>query len=83
MAGLSVDIRMDYPGFTLAVAQEFPEQGITALFGPSGCGKSTLLRIIAGFERGATGRVSFDGETWAGTGRITPPHKRGVGMVFQ
>jgi len=83
MAGLSVDIRMDYPGFTLAVAQEFPEQGITALFGPSGCGKSTLLRIIAGFERGATGRVSFDGEAWAGTGRITPPHKRGVGMVFQ
>ena len=83
MTGLSVDVRMDYPGFALEVATEFPARGITALFGPSGCGKTTLLRIIAGFEPGASGRVSFDGEVWAGPGRATPPHRRGVGMVFQ
>src|SRR6056297_1602146 len=83
MTGLSVDVRMDYPGFALEVATEFPARGITALFGPSGCGKTTLLRIIAGFEPGASGRVSFDGEIWAGPGRATPPHRRGVGMVFQ
>jgi molybdate transport system ATP-binding protein len=83
MAGLSVDIALDYPGFALALSHDFPARGLTAVFGPSGCGKSTLLRVIAGLERGARGDVRFDGETWQGAGRPTPPHRRGVGYVFQ
>ena len=83
MTGLSVDIRLDYPGFRLELAHDFAANGLTAVFGPSGCGKSTLLRVIAGLERGARGAVRFAGETWQGAGRATPPHRRGVGYVFQ
>ncbi|WP_374375695.1 ABC transporter ATP-binding protein [Dongia sp.] len=50
-----------------------------AILGPSGSGKSTLLRLIAGLDRPTTGRIYIKGED------VTelPPHKRGIGMVFQ
>ena len=50
-----------------------------ALLGPSGCGKTTTLRIIAGFGMPDTGSV------YIGDQDVTelPPHKRGLGMVFQ
>lgn len=83
MTDLSLDVRLSYPDFTLQVAQDVPGHGITALFGPSGCGKSTLLRIIAGFERAATGRVAYGPEVWQGPRSVLPPHRRGVGFVFQ
>ena len=55
-----------------------------AIVGPSGCGKSTLLRLIAGLDTPSIGCVSIDGMTVSEGGRIlVPPHKRGVGMVFQ
>lgn len=83
MSRLAVDIRLDFPGFSLAVAHDFELQGITALFGPSGCGKTTLLRTIAGHERRAVGRVAHDGEVWQEGKRWTRPHRRGVGYVAQ
>ncbi|WP_337954638.1 molybdenum ABC transporter ATP-binding protein [Sediminimonas qiaohouensis] len=83
MTMLSLDIRLDYPDFTLDFSHDLPARGLTAVFGPSGCGKSTLLRVIAGLERGARGTVRFDGTQWQGTSRTTPPHKRGIGYVFQ
>jgi putative spermidine/putrescine transport system ATP-binding protein len=52
---------------------------LIALLGPSGCGKTTLLRIIAGFLNPTTGRVLVDGEP---VGHL-PPHRRGIGIVFQ
>ena len=49
------------------------------LLGPSGSGKTTLLMILAGFVRADSGSVKFgDSEVIQ-----LPPHKRGVGMVFQ
>lgn len=83
MTELSVDVRVRYREFELAVTQGFPGNGITALFGPSGCGKTTLLRVIAGFETGATGRVSFAEEVWLDQRWSVAPHLRGVGYVFQ
>jgi putrescine transport system ATP-binding protein len=50
-----------------------------ALLGPSGCGKTTLLRLIAGFERPATGRILLDGIDLA----PVPPYRRPVNMMFQ
>jgi molybdate transport system ATP-binding protein len=79
---LSVDITLPRDSFTLRVRHDFAPGGITTLFGPSGCGKSSLLRVIAGFEPGARGRVALDGQDWQSP-RFTPPHKRGLGYVFQ
>ena len=50
-----------------------------AILGPSGSGKSTLLRLIAGLDRPTSGRIFFDGADVTDL----PPHKRGIGMVFQ
>lgn len=83
MTDLTTDIRVAFPDFALEVSHVFPGHGITALFGPSGCGKSTLLRIIAGFERGASGHVAFGDEVWLGHRSFLAPHRRGVGYVFQ
>ena len=60
-----------------------PLAGVTAVVGPSGCGKTTLLRILAGLERGATGRIAFDGAVWQDEGVFEPPRRRQVGLVFQ
>ena len=56
---------------------------LMAVLGPSGCGKTTLLRVIAGFEQPDAGCVVVSDEVVAGPGRIVPPEKRRVGMVFQ
>lgn len=51
---------------------------VVAVVGPSGCGKTSLLRAVAGLVA-AEGRISAGGRALAGL----PPHRRGVGMVFQ
>ena len=55
-----------------------------AILGPSGCGKSTTLRLLAGLEAPSEGQVLLDGTVISDGHRIvTPPHRRGVAMVFQ
>lgn len=56
---------------------------VVALLGPSGCGKSTTLRMIAGLEEVSAGEIAIDGKTVSRPGTSTPPHRRGLGMVFQ
>jgi iron(III) transport system ATP-binding protein len=65
------------------VSLEIEHGELMAVLGPSGCGKTTLLRLIAGFEDPDRGSVTVGEETVAGPGRIVPPEKRRVGMVFQ
>jgi putative spermidine/putrescine transport system ATP-binding protein len=49
------------------------------LLGPSGSGKTTTLRVIAGFERPDTGRVTLGGADITNQ----PPYARDVNTVFQ
>ena len=49
------------------------------ILGPSGSGKTTLLNLIAGFLAPDEGEIFFGGAPISGL----PPHKRGIGMVFQ
>ncbi|MDW8338949.1 MAG: ABC transporter ATP-binding protein [Thermoleophilia bacterium] len=61
------------------VSLEVARGEIVTVLGPSGSGKTTLLRVIAGLERPDRGRVLLEGVDLAGV----PPHRRGVGLVFQ
>ncbi len=54
-----------------------------AVVGPSGSGKTTLLRLVAGLEAPDAGEIRIGGRTAVGSGTMIPPHRRGVGMVFQ
>ncbi len=56
---------------------------IVCLLGPSGCGKTTVLRAIAGLEPVTAGEIILDGRVLSRRGHLVPPHKRGLGMVFQ
>jgi molybdate transport system ATP-binding protein len=71
--------------FTLDVELAIPGVGVTGVFGPSGAGKTSLLRCVAGLERAARGWIEVAGERWqdSAAGLFVPPHRRGVGYVFQ
>ena len=47
--------------------------------GSSGSGKSTTLSMLAGFETPSSGEILVGGQSLVNV----PPHKRGIGMVFQ
>ena len=49
------------------------------MLGPSGSGKTTCLMMLAGFETATSGDIRLDGSPI----NNIPPHKRGIGMVFQ
>ncbi len=74
-----VSVRFDDFTAVDAVDLDVGDREIICVLGPSGSGKSSLLRAIAGLERDATGRVSWDGTDLAGV----PPHRRGFGLMFQ
>ncbi len=81
---LSVALHHRFAGFTLDV--EFQAQaGVTALFGRSGSGKTSVINAVAGLLRPDRGRVTLDGQDLSNsqTGRWLPPHRRGLGYVFQ
>jgi len=61
------------------VSLEIGSGEFVTLLGPSGSGKTTLLMVLAGFVRPESGSVCFGEAEMV----LTPPHKRGVGMVFQ
>ena len=61
--------------FNLDVA---PGEFVTML-GPSGSGKTTCLMMLAGFEPTMNGTIYLKNKPI----NNVPPHKRGIGMVFQ
>lgn len=79
---LEVAIRRTVGVFTLDVELR-AAAGVTAIFGPSGAGKTTLARCLAGLSQPDAGRIVLDGRVlFDGRSRL-PPHRRGIGYVFQ
>lgn len=75
-------VQKTYDGETLVVKNfnlDMDQGEFITLLGPSGSGKTTCLMMMAGFEVPTHGQILLDGTS------ITrlPPHKRGIGMVFQ
>ena len=54
-----------------------------AIVGPSGCGKTTLLNLIAGLDSVDGGQIKIDGAIVSQPDQSIPPHKRGIGFMFQ
>src|SRR5210317_2386271 len=71
-----------YDGENLVVKDlnlSMPKGEFLTMLGPSGSGKTTCLMMLAGFETATHGEILLDGVSI----NNIPPHKRGIGMVFQ
>lgn len=69
--------------FSLDVDLALPGAGVTAISGKSGSGKTSLLRAVAGLDFHEGGFVKLGDSVWQDGGKFVPPHRRGVGYVFQ
>ena len=58
---------------------DIEEGEFVTMLGPSGSGKTTCLMMLAGFETPTHGEIYLDSNVISNI----PPHKRGIGMVFQ
>ena len=77
-----VEIQKSYDGETLVVKNlnlEVGEGEFLTMLGPSGSGKTTCLMMLAGFEPATHGEIFLQERPI----NKVPPHKRGIGMVFQ
>jgi putative spermidine/putrescine transport system ATP-binding protein len=77
-----VDVQKSYDGETLVVKNlnlDIVKGEFVTLLGPSGSGKTTTLMMLAGFEPATHGEIFLKGKPI----NKVPPHKRGIGMVFQ
>ena len=75
-------VQKSYDGETLVVKDlnlTMPKGEFLTMLGPSGSGKTTCLMMLAGFETATHGKILLDGVSI----NNIPPHKRGIGMVFQ
>ncbi|PVA07932.1 ABC transporter ATP-binding protein [Thalassorhabdomicrobium marinisediminis] len=75
-------VQKSYDGEVLVVKDlnlTMPKGEFLTMLGPSGSGKTTCLMMLAGFETATHGDIRLDGVSI----NNIPPHKRGIGMVFQ
>ncbi|EYD77761.1 Polyamine ABC transporter, ATP-binding protein [Rubellimicrobium mesophilum DSM 19309] len=75
-------VQKSYDGQTLVVKDlnlTVPKGEFLTMLGPSGSGKTTTLMMLAGFETATHGQIRLNGRNI----NDVPPHKRGIGMVFQ
>ncbi len=75
-------VQKSYDGETLVVKDlnlSVARGEFLTMLGPSGSGKTTCLMMLAGFETATSGEILLDGKPI----NSVPPHKRGIGMVFQ
>jgi putative spermidine/putrescine transport system ATP-binding protein len=75
-------VRKSYDGRTLVVRDldlDIAQGEFLTLLGPSGSGKTTTLMMLAGFEAPTGGQILLQGRDIT----LLPPHRRGIGVVFQ
>ncbi|WP_172292754.1 ABC transporter ATP-binding protein [Pseudoruegeria sp. HB172150] len=75
-------VQKSYDGETLVVKDlnlSIGKGEFLTMLGPSGSGKTTCLMMLAGFETATHGEIRLGGQEI----NNIPPHKRGIGMVFQ
>jgi putative spermidine/putrescine transport system ATP-binding protein len=75
-------VQKSYDGVSLVVKDlnlSIAKGEFLTMLGPSGSGKTTCLMMLAGFETATNGEIRLDGTNI----NMVPPHKRGIGMVFQ
>ena len=75
-------VQKSYDGETLVVKDlnlQIGQGEFLTMLGPSGSGKTTCLMMLAGFETATHGEILLQGRPI----NNIPPHKRGIGMVFQ
>ncbi len=75
-------VQKSYDGEILVVKDlnlAMPKGEFLTMLGPSGSGKTTCLMMLAGFETATHGEIMLNGKPI----NNIPPHKRGIGMVFQ
>jgi putative spermidine/putrescine transport system ATP-binding protein len=75
-------VQKSYDGVSLVVKDlnlTIGKGEFLTMLGPSGSGKTTCLMMLAGFETATNGEIRLDGRPI----NQVPPHKRGIGMVFQ
>jgi putative spermidine/putrescine transport system ATP-binding protein len=75
-------VQKSYDGVSLVVKDlnlTIAKGEFLTMLGPSGSGKTTCLMMLAGFETATNGEIRLDGRPI----NQVPPHKRGIGMVFQ
>ena len=75
-------VQKSYDGENLVVKDlnlVMPKGEFLTMLGPSGSGKTTCLMMLAGFETATHGDIRLGGTSI----NNIPPHKRGIGMVFQ
>lgn len=76
------NVQKSYDGQILVVKDlnlDMHKGEFLTMLGPSGSGKTTCLMMLAGFEPATHGEIYLDSVP---INRV-PPHKRGIGMVFQ
>ncbi len=76
------NVQKSYDGENLVVKNlnlDIAKGEFLTLLGPSGSGKTTSLMMLAGFEPATHGEIFLNGKPI----NDVPPHKRGIGMVFQ
>jgi putative spermidine/putrescine transport system ATP-binding protein len=77
-----IDVTKSFDGKTLVINGlnlDLAHGEFLTLLGPSGSGKTTALMMLAGFESVTGGDITLDGQSISGL----PPHRRGIGVVFQ
>ena len=76
------NVQKSYDGETLVVKNlnlDIAKGEFLTMLGPSGSGKTTTLMMLAGFEPATHGEIFVKNQPI----NNVPPHKRGIGMVFQ